>query len=230
MDVLDILPDEPACLEARAMILARRGEIIWRSHAAIVLHAARERLVTIVGRFRWPSLADVLGALADDVEIVTRESEFAAAGALPSGWVAERALVHHEPARLPEPPAGHRVTFFTGSDAPDLRHVPAALREELEAALAFSPMAAALDGDVPVAFCYAAWETETWWDVSIDTLERWRGRGFATAASAALMAYMRRRSKRAVWAALESNLASLGVARRLRFERIGKLIVVRRTP
>ena len=38
---------------------------------------------------------------------------------------------------------------------------------------------AAFDGDVAVSFCYAGWETETWWDVSIDTLPLWRARGFA---------------------------------------------------
>jgi GNAT superfamily N-acetyltransferase len=228
MDVLDDLPDEPACVEARGMLLSGRGRIIWRDETALVLHAAREQLVTIVGSFRWEAVAPILDDLGPCVEIVTRDTEFRRAGSLPPGWIADRAVVHDHLARVPAALDGRPVTFFKETDTPDLRHVPAELRRELEAALAFSPLAAALDGDVPVSFCYAGWETETWWDVSIDTLEPWRNRGFAAAATIALMAHMRRRGKRAVWAALETNQASLGVARRLGFTPAGRLAVVRR--
>jgi GNAT superfamily N-acetyltransferase len=228
VDVLDALPDEPACVEARGMVLSRRGRVVWRDEAVLVLHASRERLATIVGPFCWASVMPALNDLGPDVEVVTREAEFRGAGPVPAGWIAEGAIVHDEPARHSLPSHTRPVTFFDGTDVPDLRHVPANLRRELEAALAFSPIAAALDGDVPVSFCYSGWETETWWDVSIDTLAPWRNRGFAAAAVEALMAHMRRRGKRAVWAALESNVPSLRVARRLGFTPVGRLAVVRR--
>jgi GNAT superfamily N-acetyltransferase len=228
MDVLEILPDEPACVEARGMVLSGRGRIVWRDDDAIVLHAPAEHLATIAGRFRWSYLAPVLHELGGNVEIVTREAEFDLAGPLPEGWRAEGALVHEEPTVIPAPPGGRPVTFFTRADPPDLRHVPGALRRELESALAFSPIAAAIDGDVSASFCYSGWESETLWDVSIDTLEPWRGRGFAAAAAIALMTHMRRQGKRAVWAAHESNVASLGLARRLGFRPVGRLVVVRR--
>jgi RimJ/RimL family protein N-acetyltransferase len=228
MDVLDALPDEPACVEARAMLLSGRGRIIWRTDHVLVLQAAREQLVTIVGPFRWPSIGAVLHELGPYVEIVARESEFRRAGPLPPGWKADHAIVHDEPPSSALAMARPPVTFFTERDTPDLRHVPRELRRELESALAFSPVAAALDGDVPVSFCYAGWETETLWDVSIDTLEPWRNRGFAAAAALALMAHMRRRGKRAVWAALESNAPSLSVARRLGFNPVARLAVIRR--
>jgi hypothetical protein len=227
LDVLDILPDDPACIEARSMILSRRGRIIWRDDTAVALHAPAERLVTILGRFRWNTIAPTLHDLGADVEVVTREEEFERAGPLPAGWMVEPALVHEEPAVIPDVTTAGLVTLFTEADMPDLRHVPTGLRQELELALAFSPVAAAFDGDVPVSFCYAGWETETWWDVSIDTLAPWRARGFAAAATIGLMNHMQRRGKRAVWAALESNVASLAVARRIGFELVGRLAVVR---
>jgi hypothetical protein len=228
MDVLDNLPDEPACVEARAMMLSGRGRVIWSDDAVLVLYAVREQLATIVGPFRWEAIVAALEDLGQDVEIMTRDVEFRGAGRLPVGWMTDFAIVHEDSAGLPAAPEARRVTFFSETDSPDLRHVPMELRRELEAALAFSPVAAALDGDVPVSFCYAGWETETWWDVSIDTLAPWRNRGFAGAATIALMTYMRRRGKRAVWAALESNVASMGVARRLGFTPVGRLVVVRR--
>ena len=228
LNALDILPDDPACIEARSMMLSGRGRIIWRDDTAVVLHAPAERLASILGRFRWAAVAPALRELSDDVEVVTRAQEFERAGALPADWMAEPALVHQEPAVIPEPTTAWLVTLFTAAHPPDLRHVPTALRRELEAALAFSPIAAAFDGDVAVSFCYAGWETETWWDVSIDTLPLWRARGFAEAATIALMNHMRGRGRRAVWAALESNVASLAVANRIGFERVGRLAVVRR--
>ena len=224
-DALQALPDEPACIEARAMLLSGRGRVVWRDEHAVVLHAPEERLATILGPFRWSAVEIVLAALGD-VEVVAREAEFLLAGPLPQGWAAERAIVHAEPMEWLERSVDRPVTLFTESDPPDLRHVPRDLRAELEAALAFSPIAAALEGDVPVSFCYAGWQTELWWDVSIDTLGPWRNRGCAAAASIALIAYMRARGKRAVWAALESNLPSLGVARRLGFEPLEGLMVV----
>jgi hypothetical protein len=228
MDVLAALPDEPACVEARGMLLSGRGQLVWRDGTVVVLHAPVERLATIVGPFRWTAVAPRLDPLGC-VEIITRAAEFAAAGPLPPGWTAERAVVHEEPADRPATLVEQPVTFFSASDPPDLRHVPTDLRDELERALAFSPIAAALDGNVPVSFCYAGWETETWWDVSIDTLGPWRCRGFAAATTIALMGYMGRRGRRAVWAALDSNAPSLSVARRLGFQPVAGLMVVRGT-
>ena len=39
-------------------------------------------------------------------------------------------------------------------------------------------MAAAWAGHFPVSFCYPALRTERWWDISIETLEDHRRRGY----------------------------------------------------
>lgn len=78
------------------------------------------------------------------------------------------------------------------------------------------------------AFAYPASETESLWDVSIDTLESHRRRGYGSAAVVALAAEQARRGKRAVWGAADSNPGSLALARSLGFAEAGRLWVASR--
>jgi RimJ/RimL family protein N-acetyltransferase len=78
----------------------------------------------------------------------------------------------------------------------------------------------------PVAFCYPVLQTERWWDVSVDTLPDYRGRGLAGRAARAMIRHMRQHGKAPVWGALESNGASLSVARQLGFAEAGRLTVL----
>jgi RimJ/RimL family protein N-acetyltransferase len=61
------------------------------------------------------------------------------------------------------------------------------------------------------------WQTETLWDVSIETLEGYRRKGLAARAARTMIRYMRRRGRAPVWGALEANLASRSLAARLGF-------------
>jgi GNAT superfamily N-acetyltransferase len=149
----------------------------------------------------------------------------------------------------PEPEAG--VSVFTRADAPslahlsdDLRHeltdaleghptarfVPGALppRDAIDASPRLVPIAAAWADGLPVAFCHPVLETETLWDVSVDTAEDYRGRGLAGRAARAMIRHLRHAGKAPVWGALESNLPSLHVARRLGFVPAGRLAVFSR--
>jgi RimJ/RimL family protein N-acetyltransferase len=76
-----------------------------------------------------------------------------------------------------------------------------------------------------VSFCYAASVTETLWDISIDTLDEYRGQGHAALAVAFMVRRMARQGKRPVWGAEESNTASMALARKLGFEPVDRLIV-----
>ena len=76
-----------------------------------------------------------------------------------------------------------------------------------------------------MSFCYAASETETLWDVSIDTLEPWRGRGLARACCELLISHMARHGKSPVWGAVEGNFASMKMAERLGFRPVDTLTV-----
>jgi GNAT superfamily N-acetyltransferase len=147
------------------------------------------------------------------------------AAALPA-WRRGTARLH----TLPHPRT--LAAALTGADvrmldrgAPLPDWLPATLAGELRAARQWSPIAVARAGGVPASFCYAVWESESLWDVSVDTLETWRGRGLAGAAVALLAAHMRRRGLEPVWGALETNAASLALARKLGFVQVDRLAV-----
>ena len=76
-----------------------------------------------------------------------------------------------------------------------------------------------------VSVCSAAWETETLWDVSVETVSDYRRRGLAAACFIALARWMlAERGKRPVWGAHESNPASLALAASLGFVRESELL------
>ncbi|MGH7630176.1 MAG: hypothetical protein ACREOF_12520 [Gemmatimonadales bacterium] len=86
--------------------------------------------------------------------------------------------------RLPEVAPGS-VRHLAAEETAALVDLPDALREELRGVEAAGiRIATALSDGAPVAFCYAGAETESLWDLSIDTLESWRRRGFAGRAAA----------------------------------------------
>ena len=130
---------------------------------------------------------------------------------------AERATVFSAPGLLPPAPP-HRCEAIGLSDIAAQDHLPDDLLAELSTvAKDGAPVVAAFDGALPVAFAYVASETESLWDVSIDTVPSHRRQGYAGAAVLHLMRGMREKGKSAVWGALESNHASANLARQLGF-------------
>lgn len=75
-----------------------------------------------------------------------------------------------------------------------------------------------------MSLCTAT-ETETLFDVGIDTLEGYRGRGHAVRCAAFMIAHERARGLRPVWGAMEDNHASQRVAENLGFVTIDRLAV-----
>ena len=103
--------------------------------------------------------------------------------------------------------------------------MPPDLLSELRLAALSSPIATGLDGARPVSFCYAASQTESLWDIAIDTLEEYRNFGHAARCVAYMVEYMCRRGKTPVWGAEEWNRASLGLAAKLGFVPVDELVV-----
>ncbi len=106
------------------------------------------------------------------------ENETHVAAALP-GWEAVSATLHllgDEP-RLPRVPAG-TVRLLEPSELESIEGLPSRLRSEFAVAARRSPIAASLAGCRPVEFCYSV-QTESLWDISTNTLEEHRGRGYA---------------------------------------------------
>jgi GNAT superfamily N-acetyltransferase len=156
----------------------------------------------------------VLAVAPDSVEAV--------AAALPD-WRREKAILHVRTADAPWPGSIGAVRWLQcgAAIAPGLDHVPEPLRGEIADAVKYQAIACAWEDDRPVAFAYAPWTTERWFDVSVDTLEAYRRRGYGAACARALIERQIEAGRRPVWGAVESNLASRSLAARLGFQPAG---------
>jgi RimJ/RimL family protein N-acetyltransferase len=100
------------------------------------------------------------------------------------------------------------------------------LRQELLVeADAGTPIPAAFADGRPVAFCYPGSVTERWWDISIDTIDAYRRRGYAARCVSFCIEEMARAGKQPVWGALESNPPSLRLAAKVGFEPVDRIFV-----
>jgi GNAT superfamily N-acetyltransferase len=239
------IPDEPRWIDTRGMLLSGRASVHPSAiHAdsfdgAIVV-VADSALVSIVGRPPAQTISETIAALSGDVNVLAQMDDADYVGDALNGWRRRRAIIHVLPGvpgweALAEP----HTRVFTRASAPRFDHVPEHLRRELRDALNGRtvsrfvpgmlppssprvsrikvPMAAVWADGRPVSFCYPVWQTETWWDVSIETLEPYRRRGFGARAARTLIRFMRTTGRAPVWGALETNSASRAVAARLGF-------------
>jgi len=239
------VPDEPRWIDTRGMLLSGRASVIGHSTSAgiipgAIVVVADSALASIIDRPEPHAIADVVASLPGDVNVLAQmENADDVSRALPT-WKRHRAIIHV----LRGVPSWHSTSdpntrVFTQASAPRFDHVPGSLSRELLDALngrtisrfvpgavppagahishVTVPMAAAWADGRPVAFCYPVWQTETLWDVSIETLEPYRGRGLGASAARTLIQHMRRTGRAPVWGALETNTASRALAARLGF-------------
>jgi GNAT superfamily N-acetyltransferase len=236
------LPDTPGWIDVRGMLLSGHaivsgGETV---EAGFVVRTMSGPLavVAVVG---FPAHAAIAQAVEDVTDmtpvIVQRDNADHVGRALASsppstsgrGWTPERAILH----RLPS-----ESTVDVSDDAPSrllraderLDHLPPGLRFEISQARATAPVGIALVDGLPASFCYPCWITETLWDVSIDTLEPYRRRGLAARVVRFMIARMKNEGRDPVWGAMESNIPSLELARKLGFTRADEIIVFSRGP
>jgi hypothetical protein len=252
------VPDLPQWVDTRGMLLTGRAVVTFPSPAhfdsdGFVVELASRALLSAIDDPPTELIRQRVDSMEGDVNVLCAgRAADAVAKALPS-WIPRGARVHALPAIADwEARSDERdVTIFTSANAPSLTHVEESLRNELVEALAGHPSARFVSGTLPLltaadasptpvpiaaawadgqpaAFCYPVLKTETLWDVAVDTLERFRGRGLAGRAARAMVRHMRRLGKAPVWGALESNAPSLSVARKLGFVEAGRLTVFAR--
>jgi hypothetical protein len=205
-------------------------------------------LASIVGRPSAETIAEVIARLSGDVNVLAQMEDADHVGRGLAGWRRQRAIIHI----LPGVPAWEshsesNVRVFTLENAPRFDHVPEPTRLELLDALRGRtisrfvagalppsgarvsripvPMAAVWADGRPVSFCYPVWQTETLWDVSIETLEAYRRLGFGACAARTLIRHMRPAGRAPVWGALETNNGSRALAARLGFVEAGSIAV-----
>jgi RimJ/RimL family protein N-acetyltransferase len=230
--LLDVVPDDPVWIEARAVLLDSESRI-FGDRSGYVVRSNRSRLAAIGGRASESLIREALGDIEDARNdptalwaAVVPEGPTDAVRAALAGWALDQAHIHREPDRggVSDRPVSAKVRPVRPADLSWLAaSSQTALADELIEALARADMVATWVDGRPVSFCYAACESETLWDVSINTAAGYRRRGFATEAVSALAAVMRRRGKRAVWGAHSDNPNSRRLARKLGFEPWGRL-------
>jgi hypothetical protein len=144
-------------------------------------------------------------------------------------WIPERAILHRlvvPTASVAEDDAG--VRLLRPEDPLD--HLPSSLRVEIDHARQTAPVGVATVDARAVSYCYPCWTTESLWDVSIDTLEDYRRLGLAARVARFMIALMQRQGREPVWGAMESNVASLALARTLGFSPVDEIVVFSRCP
>jgi RimJ/RimL family protein N-acetyltransferase len=246
------VPDEPRWIDTRGMLLSGRAEVyptLASGHVPGLIVVVRDSaLVAIVGRPAELDIANVIGTLSGDVNLLAQMEDADYISAALRTWRRQRAIVHvlrQLPQWDAKPDPHTRV--FTFESAPRFDHAPELLRRELLDALTGRtvsrfvpgelppsnpvrgrmrvPMAAAWADGRPVSFCYPVWQTETLWDVSIETLEPYRRLGLGARAARTLIRHMRGSGRSPAWGALETNTASRALAARLGFLEAGGLAV-----
>jgi RimJ/RimL family protein N-acetyltransferase len=252
---LTSVPDEPRWIDTRGMLLSGRADVYGGPspgdpEPGFLVVVRDSALVSIVGRPPHPLITRVIGSLTGDLNVLAQMEDADYVGAALRAWRRQRAIVHilrqrpdWEASAEPDP----HVRIFTRASAPRFDHVPELLRRELSDALKGRtlsrfvpgalppssalvsritvPMAAVWADGRPVSFCYPVWQTETLWDVSIETLEPYRRRGLGERAARALIRHMRGSGRSPAWGALETNGASRALAARLGFLEAGGLAV-----
>ena len=219
-----------------------------------VVELASRALLSAIGNIPGEIVAERACATQGEVNVLCAEDTEETVGAALPSWIRRGVRLFALPGVMPweHDHDDSDVAIFTRANMPPLEHLPESLRREIVDALEGHPSARFVPGKLPEQspadastdagagrrgldgrptgrFCYPVLQTETLWDVSVETLEGFRGRQLAARAARAMVRYMRGSSKAPVWGALANNAASLSVARQLGFEEAGRLMVFART-
>ncbi len=224
---LSLIPDLPVWVETCDLLLWEGSVVLENPNkSGFVVWSQPDGLGSVVGDPEPLALDRAASNVSE--RIVFTDNVERVRSLLPDFSV-EPATVFSAPKQLPPSPQ-HRCCEISQSKIAALNDLPADLLAQLsEVAEDGVSVVAAFDGTRPVSFAYVASETESLWDVSIDTSESHRRKGYAAAAVLHLMDGTLEKGKSAVWGALESNRASANLAHRLGFVENDRLWVLARS-
>lgn len=221
-DLARSLPDIPRWVETRGLLLGGRCTVA-ASAGGFLVKAIDSPLLCCVGRPDLESIRQAAGDAGSAQVLVPPEEAERVARALPD-WSPASATIHRlAPGRWPEPDPSVDVRLVQAE--PLLALIPDRIRSEIREALPRATVAVAFSERLPASICYSCWETETLWDISVDTMPEFRRRGLAEACTAFLLRTMRERGKEPVWGAEDTNLSSLRLAAKMGFEPVDRLIL-----
>lgn len=226
-----LIPDEPLWIDLRGPLLSGHCLIYSGPDAprGFVLRSTDYPFAFVWGEPPESALGRAVASAEDNPDFRLLALPSTAQRLLPElpGWRrAEQAILHRwqgekrgETAPVPLPPEASVELVEPGADAGELvDRVPEDLRPEVHLALRRScPLAVAWVAATPVAFCYAAWSTETLWDVAVGTEASHRRRGLAAATFEVVRRHLAPRGLTPVWGAYDDNHASRRLAAKLGF-------------
>lgn len=201
-----------------------KGAAVFGAPEACVIVSKSGRLLSVAGRPARTALEHALALARPGAELLCEPGVVEHVVTLlgkPGHPATIHALDGGQLQRSAEPGGETRLLTFTDN----LTHVAAPLRREIAEALTEVPVAAVIADGRAGAFCYPGAITETLWDVSIDTLPRYRRRGLAMRAFLRMFDHLRPHGLLPVWGSLDDNRASLQLARKLGFRAVGSLFV-----
>lgn len=215
------LPNIPRWIDTRSLLNDTSNDLLQdleQSQTSFVIYDDEDEFGSIVGT---PSAALIAEAAAECEEMLAFPENIDYVKSVLPEWAAEPAAVHIAGPDSKFPPAPSNTRLLAEGELTTLKHLSAALAEELgEVEKEPKPIAVACDEGLPVAFCYPTCHSETHWDISIDTISSHRGRGFAAQATLKMIEQQRQLGLEPIWAAVASNIASLRVAAKLGFQQV----------
>lgn len=223
------LPDRPRLVEARGLLLSGRCDVILgpegRTTGGFLVVEHERPLVCAVERPGAAPIAEMLAEYPEHGELLAPMEHAEHLRSLLPGWVARPATIHVHPSPGSLPGPRHEVRFLGKGDESLWDALPLRFAHELSLAVEVAPAVATIVEGRVAAFCYAAYETEAWWDVSVGTAPEHRRRGYASSAAAFLIRHMLERGKQPVWGALDANQASLAMAAKYGFRAVDRMVV-----
>lgn len=224
------ISDIPRWVETRSLLLSGEGEIFGVDETAgklsFIVCSSTKKLICLVGFPNQKAVEQAVAYIGEESEIIAApESSNYITQVLPN-WRSQLAWLHtlSHAQNLPKVPPG-KVRLLSVDEIGNLKHLPTDLQTELAIASDSSPIATTIADGLPVSFCYTA-QTETLWDISIETLAEHRNRGYAALCVAYMVEYMHQKGKQPVWGAEESNLPSMKLAAKLGFVPVDRLILL----
>jgi len=214
------------------MMLSGRCQLFGVDETGTLSFAVSSPEMEFISVAGFPAKRAILEAVATNTNqseiLATSKNSKHVAEALPD-WAVSLAKLHvlgGQP-RLPAISA-NVVRLLTLAEIEAMKNLPLDLKEELTTACRYSPVAATIVEGAPVSFCYAGSQTESLWDISIDTLAGYRNKGYAAACVAYMIELMNQQKKQPVWGAYETNEASLRLAAKLGFVAVDTIMVLQR--
>lgn len=224
--IVQKLDDIPRLVEVRDILISEECEIFgFREfpELSFILRESETQTIYIVGK---PSIDVIQNLIVDsrqDAYIIVINDGTSIASTL-IGWIQSHIWVYslQNPHLLPND-STIQVEFLDAHKIDKFPDAVVALQNELKEASEYSLISATFVDNQPVSFCYVASETETLWDISVDTLPDHRRKGYAGLCVAHMIRHMQTQGKQPVWQADEENPASWRLAQKLGFVQVDTL-------